>query len=636
MAMRKQTGVGVRKWVLGAVASGLLSPSVPALAQARTPLVPLKKTAGAPVAAEKTAPPVLMAVPQEIPPEASQIQPASGVEIAANDKSEVQKQLELLYEKDGREMPDIKLNLQPIGSGPMGNQGNFTQNTGTTAPQETQTSTPTPKTSGYKKYPGPTPATAPPSNPQGTRSYGPTVTPVKPLASTNSPARSNPVTGFFKRLVPASLKPVPTTPPIPPDYANRLPGAPPVSSALPQKVAAGTPAKPSPYATNSANLAKPLSIPSRPTMQLATKPELSPVPVLNPQLSRQPQLSQSFEAPRSTTGFPPPTLPLPPLAHDPLPLSASPIIAGLPLLKTAPDSPPLLAEASNHPPTIVIPPPSDGNDFPNPFPELAETQADQKQDASPLDDSLGELAESSSPSAEVTASPEEDLAALIPDPLDLEDPFAVRVKDFAEPAIDESLAENTESPAGNTTSVEPKLSPIEDPAAPIALLGPPLVDSEPTAGQIPPAPPMPELSGTLLDVGALRTVEEPTDTHLEKMRRIRERFGMKGLKGFCPVTLRDERELFDAKPEFFATYRGQKFHFASVDSRNQFESDPALYAPAAYGADVVALGRDKDVVEGTLDFAAWFKGRLYLFGSQANYETFVKSPALYASPAGVE
>jgi YHS domain-containing protein len=50
----------------------------------------------------------------------------------------------------------------------------------------------------------------------------------------------------------------------------------------------------------------------------------------------------------------------------------------------------------------------------------------------------------------------------------------------------------------------------------------------------------------------------------------------------------------------------------------------------------VALGRDKDVVEGTLDFAAWFKGRLYLFGSQANYETFVKSPALYASPAGVE
>ena len=111
---------------------------------------------------------------------------------------------------------------------------------------------------------------------------------------------------------------------------------------------------------------------------------------------------------------------------------------------------------------------------------------------------------------------------------------------------------------------------------------------------------------------------------------------MKGLKGFCPVTLRDERELFDAKPEFFATYRGQKFHFASVDSRNQFESDPALYAPAAYGADVVALGRDKDVVEGTLDFAAWFKGRLYLFGSQGNYETFVKSPALYASPAGVE
>ena len=124
--------------------------------------------------------------------------------------------------------------------------------------------------------------------------------------------------------------------------------------------------------------------------------------------------------------------------------------------------------------------------------------------------------------------------------------------------------------------------------------------------------------------------------YVEKMRKIRDRFGMKGLKGFCPVTLRDERELFDAKPEFFYTHRGQKFHFATAEARNKFEADPAAYAPAAYGADVVALGRDKDVVEGTLDFAAWFKGRLYLFGSQANYEVFVKSPATYASPAGIE
>ena len=149
--------------------------------------------------------------------------------------------------------------------------------------------------------------------------------------------------------------------------------------------------------------------------------------------------------------------------------------------------------------------------------------------------------------------------------------------------------------------------------------------------------------GPELDVGALSeqpadalTPADPSDSYLEKMQRIRDRFGMKGLKGFCPVTLRDERELLDAKPEFHFTHRSQKFHFASEEARNRFEAEPSLYAPAAYGADVVSLGRDKDVVEGTLDFAAWYKGRLYLFSTQENYYVFVKSPVTYASPAGVE
>ena len=111
---------------------------------------------------------------------------------------------------------------------------------------------------------------------------------------------------------------------------------------------------------------------------------------------------------------------------------------------------------------------------------------------------------------------------------------------------------------------------------------------------------------------------------------------MKGLKGFCPVTLRDQRELVDAKPDFHSTFRGQKFHFADADAKLKFDEEPARYAPAAYGADVVALTRDKDVIEGTLDFAAWFKGRLYLFGAQEAHDTFVANPSLYATPVGIE
>jgi YHS domain-containing protein len=122
----------------------------------------------------------------------------------------------------------------------------------------------------------------------------------------------------------------------------------------------------------------------------------------------------------------------------------------------------------------------------------------------------------------------------------------------------------------------------------------------------------------------------------EKMKKIHERGSMKGLKGFCPVTLRDQRELVDAKPDFHSTFRGQKFHFANAEAKLKFDEAPAQYAPAAYGADVVALTRDKDVVEGSLDFAAWFKGRLYLFGTADAHDTFVADPTKYATPVGIE
>jgi YHS domain-containing protein len=129
------------------------------------------------------------------------------------------------------------------------------------------------------------------------------------------------------------------------------------------------------------------------------------------------------------------------------------------------------------------------------------------------------------------------------------------------------------------------------------------------------------------------TVDESTAA---KMRRVIQRTDMKGLKGFCPVTLRDQRELADSRPEFVASYRGQKFYFASKAAQAKFESDPARYAPAAYGADVVVLVNDQDVVEGTLEYAAWYKGRLYLFGSQETHDAFIAQPERYASPPGIE
>ena len=84
------------------------------------------------------------------------------------------------------------------------------------------------------------------------------------------------------------------------------------------------------------------------------------------------------------------------------------------------------------------------------------------------------------------------------------------------------------------------------------------------------------------------------------------------------------------------TYQGRELLFCSADCKNKFEADPARYAPAAFGADVVVLTDESDVVEGTLDHAAWFKGRLYLFGTEQTHNLFVENPEKYASPPGIE
>ena len=215
---------------------------------------------------------------------------------------------------------------------------------------------------------------------------------------------------------------------------------------------------------------------------------------------------------------------------------------------------------------------------------------------------------------------------VLPPSLRLFSPFQRRTSATTAPAIEDPVVTQT-MPTLEDRTVTPTMPEI---ATSPVVAAPSDGNAKPPAEMIPPAV-VPSF-----DTGALTPPATVPDQHVEKMRRIRERFGMKGLKGFCPVTLRDDRELIDARPEFHFTHRSQKFHFASAEARGKFEADPSRYAPAAYGADVVALGRDKDVVEGTLDFAAWFKGRLYLFGSQANYDTFIVAPSKYATLVGIE
>ena len=115
-----------------------------------------------------------------------------------------------------------------------------------------------------------------------------------------------------------------------------------------------------------------------------------------------------------------------------------------------------------------------------------------------------------------------------------------------------------------------------------------------------------------------------------KLDRIATRKGLSGFKGFCPVSLKDHRELVDARPEYSAVHNGRRYFFSSAAAQSQFEANPEDYSPAALGNDVVHLVLTGDSTPGSLDHAVWFRSKLYLFATAETMETFVAAPSIHA------
>ncbi|RMG35881.1 MAG: YHS domain-containing protein [Planctomycetota bacterium] len=172
------------------------------------------------------------------------------------------------------------------------------------------------------------------------------------------------------------------------------------------------------------------------------------------------------------------------------------------------------------------------------------------------------------------------------------------------------------------------------------------------SGAEPTAPPLPETSASgesrkpiatdgppklrPADQPSLQPAEQPVnhDPKVEdKLRRIAERQGRAGLKGFCPVALRDHRELRDAQLRFHSTYRGKTYFFSSAEAKARFDAAPAKYAPAFDGLDAVLLKTEKQRRLGVLDHAVWYHDRLYLFTSAETMATFTANPAQFAVDA---
>ncbi len=124
-------------------------------------------------------------------------------------------------------------------------------------------------------------------------------------------------------------------------------------------------------------------------------------------------------------------------------------------------------------------------------------------------------------------------------------------------------------------------------------------------------------------------------TELERrtrqQRMIQSRSSQTGFKGFCPVELRDRRELIDTKPECTATFGLQTYSFSSAAAKAAFEADPSRYAPAAGGSDVVLLVNSGEEQPGMLDYALWYRDRLYLFRSRETMALFNSDPLRFSN-----
>lgn len=220
-------------------------------------------------------------------------------------------------------------------------------------------------------------------------------------------------------------------------------------------------------------------------------------------------------------------------------------------------------------------------------------------------------------------------------------PAPASVDEALENVFTETPDEKAETPA--STPAEPKATESENPFSGLSLdeeFGPapkpateksvadkPMTESESTDA------PVVESKEIIADEIPLPPEASPAEPAKEevdtKLKLIAERGELRGLKGFCPVALRDDRDLKNALPEHHSTFQGRTYYFSTADAKTAFDENPKQYAPITGGQDVVLL-KEKVTKEGSLDHAVWFKDRLYLFTSQKTLEQFVATPKEFA------
>ncbi len=101
------------------------------------------------------------------------------------------------------------------------------------------------------------------------------------------------------------------------------------------------------------------------------------------------------------------------------------------------------------------------------------------------------------------------------------------------------------------------------------------------------------------------------------------------LDGYCPVQLSEKERWVKGSPRWGLIHEGRTYLFAGPEEQSRFYADPARYAPAYSGSDIVlAVERGQDIA-GHREHGAWFDGRVYLFSNEESYSRFSADPYRY-------
>lgn len=101
--------------------------------------------------------------------------------------------------------------------------------------------------------------------------------------------------------------------------------------------------------------------------------------------------------------------------------------------------------------------------------------------------------------------------------------------------------------------------------------------------------------------------------------------------GLCLPSVNETRSLISGTPQFSLKYHGKILYFRDAGQMQKFRSNPEAFWPMHDGNCAVTQAESGQAVEGKLEYAAMFRGKLWLSSSPEQMQKFVKRPTTFAN-----